>query len=479
MVNSEELNKNKDKQKLETGVDSKKSTADDSVNAQIATRGVEVDKKNVKKLSFRERGHVDIADYLSNFKETEKSYESIKSSAEELYQKQDKAYSEYLENLLKEKPDELVLKDKELRALFSEYFDPSIGIDRSYELRSDIINKLTLHGVKLNTIDLIESKKQKYATVFYNSKITFNISLKALRHTKDDEERKKIPIVCKRAAELNRAYIEGKINQKEYHRSYVSNLKDNYGDIEDEEFQNNFTSLEDSLKYMINDVNDATDAPEEITKKNEPEEFKAGKDEIENFLQDSNLTVSTNKSGYAEVKAEEELFELSISKAPNGDFNYYIQDEYASKNPVGPLLGDELALKINERYIDRYLSKEIMKINTSNNDESPADITDEKLIKVAKSVLNIEDSNKFNFNDVKKYLKSLAILISNDDPEYKSMKERVEVLSDFLDSDTKKSFLSGVLANEDANTGINEINVSEIKKRFKTPYTSDEDDKAA
>ena len=195
-----------------------------------------------------------------------------------------------------------------------------------------------MHGVEIDIIYLIESKKQKYAIVFYNSKITFNISLKALRHTKDDEERKKIPIVYKRATELNRAYIEGKINKKEYQRSYFSNLKDNYGDIEDEEFQNNFTLLEDTLKYVINDV------PEEITKKNEPEEFKAGKEEIENFLQDSNLTVSTNKSGYAEVKAEEELFELSISKAPNGDFNYYIQDEYASKNPVGPLLGDELAL---------------------------------------------------------------------------------------------------------------------------------------
>ncbi len=465
MVNSEELNENKDNKKLETGVDSKKSTADDSVNAQIATRGVKVDKKNVKKLSFRERGHVDIADYLSNFKETEQSYESIKSSAEELYQKQDKAYAEYLQNLLKEKPDEFVLKDKELRALFSEYVDPSTGIDRSYELRSDIINKLTLHGVKLDTIYLIESKKQKYATVFYYSKTTFDISLKALRHTKDDEERKKIPIVYKRVAELKRAYIEGKINKKEYHRSYVSNLKDNYGDIEDEEFQNNFTLLEDTLKYVINDV------PEEITKKNEPEEFKAGKEEIKNFLQDSNLTVSTNKSGYAEVKAEEELFELSISKAPNGDFNYYIQDDYASENPVGPLLGYELALKINDRYIDRYLSKEIMKINPSN-DESPSDITDEELIKVAKSVLNIEDSNKFNLNDAKKYLKSLAILISNDDPEYKSMKERVGFLSDFLDSDTKKSFLTGILSNEDANISINEINVSEIKNRFETPYTS-------
>ena len=119
-----------------------------------------------------------------------------------------------------------------------------------------------------------------------------------------------------------------------------------------------------------------------------------------------------------------------------------------------------------------------MKINPSN-DESPSDITDEELIKVAKSVLNIEDSNKFNLNDVKKYLKSLAILISNEDPEYKSMRERVGVLSDFLDSDTKKSFLTGVLANEDANTSINEINISEIKKRFKTPYTSDEDGKAA
>ena len=253
------------------------------------------------------------------------------------------------------------------------------------------------------------------------------------------EQRKQAAIAYRSNRELFMKRARGDIDDETYRKQYAKNYSAVYGKDADEK------TIDEAIKILKEVL---IEDKEEVTE-GDPD-FEEAIANVENNISDTNLEIDIDKdSGHAVVKASDEYsYSLKITRTANSnEFIFYIRDESSVDGVVGPFNVDEMAIAIDQRHMDSYLSDQINEISSYS--DSINDIKDDSIINIASKVLLNPNARSYIFDDRSiKYLNSLAKLLSLKDSKYTSLSSKIEDLKIFLDNDSSLNYLRNQLENE-------------------------------